>query len=304
MKILLLGAAGQLGHELARCLAPLGMLHRAARTPITGTAELAADLSDPESLTDLLDDVRPDWIVNAAAYTAVDRAEGEPELATRVNGESVGVLARWAATHDAGVLHYSTDYVFDGRGSRPYREDDPVDPVNAYGASKLAGELALGESGCRHLLFRTAWVYGNHGKNFLRSMIGHAGRRDELSIVDDQRGAPAWSRMLAQLSTIALRDVVVRGWGERSGIYHLSARGETTWYGFAAALLTGAQEAGYITRVPTLSRITTAEFPTPAKRPAYSVLDNSKFEAAFDVHVPVWEGQLEQCLQDFHRTHD
>ncbi|MEM9301572.1 MAG: dTDP-4-dehydrorhamnose reductase [Pseudomonadota bacterium] len=300
MKLLLLGANGQVGHELARTLLPLGEVTTAARHG----AMVHADLAEASSLQAALEACRPDWIINAAAYTAVDRAESEADLAHRVNGAAVGELARWANAHDAALVHFSTDYVFPGQLERPLREDDPVDPINAYGASKLAGEQAIGAAACNHLVFRTAWVYGNHGNNFLRTMLRLAASRPELGVVDDQRGAPTWSRMLAELTTQAIAAVIREGWRERSGIYHLSARNETTWHGFASRIFDRAAAAGRLDQPPLVKPVTTDAFPTPARRPSYSVLDNRRFEAAFGLHVPSWERQLDLCMQDFHRPHD
>lgn len=290
MNILLTGAGGQLGRELTRTLQPLGEVKALTR--------LQLDLSQPRTVYDILEAHAPDLVVNAAAYTAVDRAESEPELACAVNGDAVDVMARYCADKGIPLVHYSTDYVFAGSSDRPYREDDTLDPVNAYGASKLAGEEAIRRADGPHYIFRTAWVYGNHGANFLRSMLRLAQDRDRLTIVADQHGAPAWSRMLAELTAAALaRDPECR----KPGTYHLSARGQTTWHGFASALLTAAHDAGLISRLPTVAPIPTSDYPTPAKRPAYSVLDNSRFENAFGLRVPTWEQQMDLCLQDFHR---
>jgi dTDP-4-dehydrorhamnose reductase len=300
MKILLLGASGQVGHELARTLQPLGEIHVAARR---GTP-MAVDLAEPATVEAALEEVEPDWIVNAAAYTAVDGAEEERELADRINGEAVAELARYAAANDAALVHYSTDYVFPGLLVRPLREDDPIEPINAYGASKAIGERAIAAAGCNHLIFRTAWVYGNHGRNFLKTMLRLARERPELRIVDDQRGAPTWSRMLAELTAQAIATVVREGWHDRSGVYHLSARGETTWFRFATRLLEQAAADGILDHLPTLLPVTTAEFPIPARRPAYSVLDVSRFELSFALRVPSWERQLDLCMQDFHDAHE
>ena len=178
-------------------------------------------------------------------------------------------------------------------------------PINTYGASKLAGEEAIRSSGCHHLILRTAWVYGNHGRNFLRSILGHAGRRDRLAIVDDQHGAPAWSRMLAQLTAAAIQRTADRSdWAGRTGTYHLSARGQTTWCRFARRFVAAAVDRGWLARAPVIEAIATEQYPTPAARPRWSVLDNSRFESAFDLRVPHWETQLRLCLDDFHTPHD
>lgn len=296
MKILLLGANGQLGHELHRSLLPLGEVRAAARAG----HPIKLDLADLDGLARLLDREHADVIVNAAAYTAVDRAEEETALAHRINAEAVAVMARAAAAQGTALVHYSTDYVFAGDADRPYREDDPVAPINCYGASKLAGEEAIRESACAHLILRTAWVYGNRGKNFLRAILRLAGERDQLRIVADQHGAPAWSRMLAEMSAAAIHRVMLADdWRAISGTYHMSAAGQTTWHAFAQRFVTIAAERGLIDRAPLIEAITTAEFPTPARRPAWSVLDNRRFEQTFGLRVASWERQLELCMEEF-----
>ena len=289
MKILLTGSTGQLGRELTRTLQPIGNVIALSRDDM--------DLSRPQTAGSVIESHAPDMIVNAAAYTAVDRAESERDAAQAINGDSVGVMAHYCADRKIPLVHFSTDYVFSGAANAPYREDDALDPVNAYGATKLAGENAIRHSQCAHYIFRTAWVYGNHGANFLRSMLRLARERDRLTIVADQHGAPAWSRMLAELTAAAILRDPERS---RTGTYHLSASGQTTWHGFATALLKQAYDLKLIPRNPEVARITTAEFPTPAKRPAYSVLDNARFESVFGLRVPTWQEQLGLCLQDFH----
>lgn len=289
MKILLTGSTGQLGRELTRTLQPIGNVIALSRNDM--------DLSRPQTAASVIESHAPDMIVNAAAYTAVDRAESERDAAQAINGDSVGVMAHYCADRRIPLVHFSTDYVFSGAANAPYREDDALDPVNAYGATKLAGENAIRHSQCAHYIFRTAWVYGNHGANFLRSMLRLARERDRLTIVADQHGAPAWSRMLAELTAAAILRDPERS---RTGTYHLSASGQTTWHGFATALLKQAYDLKLIPRNPEVARITTAEFPTPAKRPAYSVLDNARFESVFGLRVSTWQEQLGLCLQDFH----
>ena len=289
MKILLTGSTGQLGRELTRTLQPIGNVIALSRNDM--------DLSRPQTAASVIESHAPDMIVNAASYTAVDRAESERDAAQAINGDSVGVMAHYCADRRIPLVHFSTDYVFSGAANAPYREDDALDPVNAYGATKLAGENAIRHSQCAHYIFRTAWVYGNHGANFLRSMLRLARERDRLTIVADQHGAPAWSRMLAELTAAAILRDPERS---RTGTYHLSASGQTTWHGFATALLKQAYDLKLIPRNPEVARITTAEFPTPAKRPAYSVLDNARFESVFGLRVSTWQEQLGLCLQDFH----
>ncbi len=304
MKILLLGANGQVGFELQRALAPLGELLPATRSgKLPGGADgRVADLGEAASLAHVLESSPCDVIVNAASYTAVHRAGGEPQLAQRINGAALGEIGAWAARRGALVVHYSTDYVFDGQGTRPYREDDTTGPLGVYGCSKLAGEQALRASGCDHLILRTAWVYGVRGQNFLRTMLRLARERERLTVVDDQRGAPTSSRLIAA-STAALlmrwrasADAPERA--RYNGIYHLAAAGETTWCGFARAIVERAARAGLLERVPEVAAIRTADFPTKARRPAYSVLDTSKLRERFDLRLPDWQAGLDNTLAE------
>ena len=308
MRILLLGANGQLGRTF---LDYGGLAARGELTIATRDGALAhgghgetADLSIPELLPALLDRVRPDVIVNAAAYTAVDRAEQEEALATRVNGEAVGVLGHWAAAHGALVIHYSTDYVFDGSQSQPYAVDAPTGPLGAYGRSKLAGEQALRDSGADHLTLRTAWVYAAHGHNFLRTMLCLGAERDELRVVADQHGAPTDTGLIVQ-GTLAALDRWLQSDGAHRraliGTHHLVASGSTTWHGFAEAIFAGAVGRGLIARVPRVAAITTADYPTPAERPAWSLLDNAGFQQGFDYALPDWQSGLHDVLDALSR---
>lgn len=306
MKILLLGANGQLGHTflLDGGLAARGQLVTASRDGmITGSDDChgeVADLSDPASLPAMLERIAPDVIVNAAAYTAVDRAEQEESLATRINGEAVGVIGEWAARHDALVLHYSTDYVFDGGQSTPYAIDAPTAPLGAYGRSKLAGEQALAMSGADHLTFRTAWVYAAHGKNFLRTMLRLAGERDELRVVADQHGAPTDTALIVRGTLAALDRWMQTPVAQRQplrGVHHLVAGGSTTWHGFASAIVEQARDNGLIDTSPRVMAIGSAEFPTPAQRPAWSLLDNSDFARRFGLVLPDWQAGLRHVMQ-------
>ncbi|MBN8714857.1 MAG: dTDP-4-dehydrorhamnose reductase [Xanthomonadales bacterium] len=311
MKTLLLGANGQLGRTFLQDggLAAQGALTAATRDGVLiqgGPGEIA-DLSIPESLSPLLDRVQPDVIVNAAAYTAVDRAEQEEALASRVNDEAVGVLGRWAAAHGALVVHYSTDYVFDGGQSRPYTVDAPTAPLGAYGRSKLAGEQSLQRSGADHLIFRTAWVYAAHGHNFLRTMLRLGAERDELRVVDDQHGAPTDTTLIAQGSLAALAlwrqaDPATRR--QLGGIHHLVASGATTWHGFASAIFAEAQSLGLIARAPRVLPIASADYPTPAQRPAWSLLDNRGFQRHFAFTLPDWRQRLPAVLAAVRDTMD
>ena len=328
-RILLLGANGQVGHALqfslrhaARELNPhfchLSCEHAARNDdPPEGKLILAtragrlenglpceaADLSDPDGVRAALDRVAPDLIVNAAAYTAVDRAEDEPELAMRINAQALGVIGEWAAGHDARVVHYSTDYVFDGSARKPYLEDDRPNPVSAYGRSKLAGEFALRASGARHLILRTAWVYAPRGHNFLRTMLRLAGERDRLRVVDDQVGAPTPAEVIAQATAHILPRWFNADQGDMTahsldGVYHLTTVGETNWNEFARAILQRAHRKGVLARVPEVDAIKTSEYPTRARRPAYSVLDTSLLRKTFEVELPDWQQALDAVFAD------
>ncbi|UXI67151.1 dTDP-4-dehydrorhamnose reductase [Tahibacter amnicola] len=301
MKILLLGANGQVGFELQRALAALGEVvptTRSGQLP-GGASCLRADLDQPQSLVALCDEVNPGLIVNAAAYTAVDRAEDEAEAAMRANAQAVGILGAWAVDHAIGLVHYSTDYVFDGSATRPYQINDAVGPLGVYGASKLAGEQALRASGALHLNFRTAWVYASRGANFLRTMLRLARERDRLTIVADQRGAPTPARLIAIATAVALSrwlDWDLERQRRTAGTYHLVSQGECSWHGFATAILERAAATGLIERMPEVAAITTAEFPTKARRPAYSVLDTSHLRETFGLHLPSWQEGLRDVL--------
>lgn len=303
MKILLLGAKGQLGQTFLshRGLATRGEVRAASRdgTLPSGDQGVVGDLADGASLLALLDHERPDIIVNAAAYTAVDKAETDEDAATRVNGEALAVIGKWAAGHDALVIHYSTDYVFDGDASTPYPPAASTAPQGAYGRSKLAGERALRASGARHMIFRTAWVYSPVGHNFLRTMLRLGAERDELRVVADQRGTPTSTSLIVE-GTLAALDVYLAAGtsaGDLTGTYHLTASGETTWHGFAEAIFTEASEAGLLTRRPAVHPIRTLDFPTPAKRPAYSVLDNASFVRTFGLTLPDWREALHATVR-------
>jgi dTDP-4-dehydrorhamnose reductase len=292
MKILLLGANGQVGHELARSLKPLGNIVATTRSGVlNGEACEIADFDRPDSLPSLVDRVSPDIVVNAAAYTAVDRAESEPEAAFRANAEAPGKLAKACVENDILLVHYSTDYVFDGQGTRPYREDDPTSPLGVYGASKLAGEQAIEASGCRRLIFRTAWVYGNHGANFMRTMLRLGAEREELRVVADQVGTPTPAPLIADVTA-----QVIASSPQASGVFHLTAEGQTSWHGFASAIVAGAHRRGLLARRPQVLPISTADYPTPAKRPAYSRLDTSRLRNDMAIVLPVWEHGLDRVL--------
>lgn len=293
MTVLLFGGNGQLGRELQRALAPLGTIVATTRSGALpdGSACETADFNEPASLVALLDRVRPDVVVNAAAYTAVDRAEEERDAAWRANAEAPGVIARWCAAAGVPLVHYSTDYVFDGQGTRPYREDDATAPLGVYGASKLAGEEGIRAAGGRHLIFRTAWVYAPHSANFLRTMLRVGADRDVLRVVADQIGTPTPAALIADVTAQTLQHA-----GGLSGTWHLTAAGETSWHGFAEAIFAEAVSAGKLARAPKVEAITTADYPTPAKRPAYSHLDVSKLESDFGIALPSWQDGLKQVI--------
>jgi len=286
--ILLTGKNGQVGWELQRTLQAIG------KVTAVGHAEL--DLADAAAVDRKLDETRPDIIVNAAAYTAVDKAESEPDLAHAVNAAAPSLLAQWAARNGALLIHYSTDYVFDGAKAAPYAESDPTHPLGAYGRSKLAGEAGVRAAGCDHLVFRTSWVYAARGANFLRTMLRLAAEREELRVVDDQVGAPTWARLIAEATALALRQALAeRRHGRfKSGLFHLACAGETSWHGFASAIVEGRQGL----RVQRVTPITTAEYPLPAPRPANSRLDTGAFRARFGLALPDWREGLQLCLEE------
>lgn len=279
--ILVTGANGQVGSELVPLLGSLGS--------VVATGRDALDICDAQAVAAVFRDLRPSIVVNAAAYTAVDRAESERERAFAVNALGAGVLAEAAKRAGALLVHYSTDYVFDGRSRVPYAEDAATSPLSAYGASKLEGERRIAASGVQALVFRTSWVYGLRGANFLSTIRRLAAERDELSIVDDQIGVPNWSRALARATrqVLALGSEALAG---RTGLYHLSCGGQTTWYGFAKAFL---RDAPALRVLP----IATADYPTPARRPPYGVLDTTKFRHAFGFSLPDWRAALDECLE-------
>jgi dTDP-4-dehydrorhamnose reductase len=293
MTVLVFGGNGQLGQELLRALAPLGEVVATTRSGqlADGSPCEVADFNAPDALAAVLDRVQPTLVVNAAAYTAVDRAEGERDAAWRANAEAPGVIARWCAAAGVPLVHYSTDYVFDGQGSRPYCEDDATAPLGVYGESKLAGEDAVRAAGGRHMIFRTAWVYASHSANFLRTMLRVGAERDVLRVVADQVGTPTPAALIADVTAQALQHP-----GALSGTWHLTAAGETSWHGFAEAIFAEAVAAGKLARAPTVEAITTAEYPTPAKRPAYSHLDVARIQSDFGVVLPSWQDGLKRVI--------
>ncbi len=292
MRILLLGGNGQVGHELRRSLASLGEVVVTTRSgEVDGEVCERRDLSDLDAIEPLRDRILPEVVVNATAYTAVDRAEDDAAAAFRANAEGPGRLAETCAARGITLVHYSTDYVFDGSGTRPYREDDATAPLGVYGASKLAGEEAIRASGARHMILRTAWVYGMYGNNFLRTMLRVGAERDELRVVSDQRGSPTPAWLIADVTA----QVLEKGVSE-SGVRHLVAAGETTWHGFANAIFEEAVSRHRMVRHPNVTAITTSEYPTPARRPAYSVLDTAALRGDFDVRLPDWRRALTETF--------
>jgi dTDP-4-dehydrorhamnose reductase len=293
MKILLLGATGQVGTELHKRLSALGDLRLATRSGLLADGSQCehADFDQPDSLAALVERLAPDLVVNAAAYTAVDQAEREPRIAHRINAQAPAVLADACRRGSAKLVHYSTDYVFNGRATRPYREDDPVAPLGVYGASKRAGEEAILASGARHLIIRTAWVYAAHGHNFLRTMLRLAAEREELRVVDDQIGSPTPAGLIADISARLLADDV-----DADGLVHLTTLGQTSWHGFAEAIVDGGHRRGLLDRRPRIVPISSAEFPTAAERPRYSVLDCGRLQQTFGIGLPGWHDALGDVL--------
>lgn len=297
MKILLLGSGGQVGWELQRSLAVLGELVALGHDPAHNPDQLCGDFSNLAGLAETVRRVAPDVIVNAAAYTAVDRAEAEPELARTLNALAPGVLATEAARLGAWLVHYSTDYVFDGSGRQPWREIDATGPLSVYGQTKLEGEQLI-TAHPKHLVFRTSWVYGARGGNFARTMLRLAAEREALTVIDDQFGAPTSAELLADVTAHAL--VAAMRQPELAGLYHCVASGETSWYGYARFVLAQAQALGWTLKagpaqvVPTA----TANYTTPAQRPLNSRLDTSRLQSAFGLVLPPWQVQVARMLQE------
>ena len=289
MKILLTGKTGQIGEELNNIVGDLGNL-------ITVDKE-QLDLSKPNSIEPVILDIKPDIIINSAAYTAVDKAEQEPDLAMTVNALAPGLLAKAARKVGAGLIHYSTDYVFDGCSEIPYKEEDPTNPLNVYGKTKLAGEKAIAEVGVPFLIIRTSWVYSLHGKNFLRTIKKLAEEKDIIQVVDDQIGAPTWARSVALKTHQILKQCLNKKWLETkdsnlSGIFHMTSQGETSWHGFAREVLNMSNTSQNIK----LIAIPTSDYPAPAVRPPNSLLNNEKIQKVFGIDMPHWEDALKDCM--------
>lgn len=295
MKVLLFGKNGQVGWELQRALAPIADLVAVDRED---TGVLCGDLTDVDRVLATVQRVRPDAIVNAAAHTAVDKAESEPDLARAINAGGPAVLARAAAECRAWLVHYSTDYVFNGSGSKPWTEDDVTGPLNVYGQTKLEGEQLIRSSGCRHLILRTSWVYASRGHNFARTMLRLAAERDHLTVIDDQHGAPTGADLLADVTAHALLAAIHRP--ALSGTYHVTATGETTWYGYARHVIETARAAGQPIRLApdAIRQVASTAFKTAAARPMNSRLDTSKFREAFDLTLPRWNLGVDRMLTE------
>jgi dTDP-4-dehydrorhamnose reductase len=293
MRLLVTGAEGQVGWELNRSLMPLG--------DVVALDRRRCDLSQPELLPKLIGSIKPDVVVNAGAYTAVDKAEQEEKLATTVNGTAAGAIAEEARKAGILLVHYSTDYVFDGAKETPYTEDDAPHPINAYGRSKLAGETALRQVGGDYVILRTSWVYAGRKQNFVRTILRLAAEREELRIVDDQIGAPTWARNIADATALIVRAASqerVQG-GFASGIFNLTASGATSWYGFAQAILEDAQRHGLLSaqRLPRLKPISSKEYPVPAARPKNSRLALEQLGQRFAIALPDWKQALSLCIE-------
>ena len=294
-RILVFGCNGQVGHELTRALSGLGR--------VTALDRSRADLSQPESLRDIVRHHEPDIIVNAAAYTAVDRAESEPELAHAVNATAPGVLAEEAQASGACLVHYSTDYVFDGKKNSPYREEDPTSPLSVYGRSKLAGELAVAGACERHVIFRTSWVFGVHGSNFLKTILRVAADRDSLQVVADQFGAPTSAGLIAKLTCKFLKQILpAREKDARWGLYHLAAAGEASWHAYARHVIARGHQIGIPLKAApdSVAPISTTSYPVAAPRPANSRLDTSKLRSALAVDLPDWRGDVDEVIQELY----
>ncbi|MFZ2524702.1 MAG: dTDP-4-dehydrorhamnose reductase [Candidatus Ferrigenium altingense] len=294
MKILLFGKNGQVGWELQRSLAPLGELIALD----ADSREMCGDFTDLEGLIRTIRAVAPDVIVNAAAHTAVDKAESEPELVRTINALAPAALAQEAKRSNAWLIHYSTDYVFDGSGEQPWRETDNTAPLSVYGATKLEGELLIRQAACRHLIFRTSWVYGARGGNFAKTMLRLAQERDRLTVINDQIGAPTGADLLADVTAHAIRAAWQRP--ELSGLYHLVAAGETSWHGYASFVLDYARRAGLALKVApdAVQPVPSSAFPLPARRPLNSRMNTTKLQSAFGLALPVWQNGVARMLTE------
>lgn len=294
MHILLLGKNGQVGWELQRALAPLGTVTALGRH----STEYCGDLARPDELANTIRTLKPDVIVNAAAYTAVDKAESEFMLARQINADTLAIIANEAEKLGAWLVHYSTDYVFNGEGDTPWREDDISAPLNVYGATKLAGENFIAQNCPQHLIFRTSWVYGARGKNFAKTMLRLAKERAELGVINDQIGAPTGADLIADCTAHAIRTVVQQQSVSLAGIYHLAASGATSWFDYAELVFAHAKAQGVELKLTTLNAIATVDYPTPAQRPLNSRLNTQKLTTAFGLTLPTWQQGVTRMLTE------
>jgi dTDP-4-dehydrorhamnose reductase len=298
MKILLLGKNGQVGWELQRSLAPLGELLALDRHSTDFCGDFCGDLNQPERLAQTVRDWRPDVIVNAAAHTAVDKAESEPDLARCLNATAPAALAQAAADIGAWLVHYSTDYVFNGQGEQAWQESDATGPLSVYGQTKLEGEQHIVASGCKHLIFRTSWVYAARGGNFAKTMLRLAAERERLTVIDDQHGAPTGADLIADITAHAIRSVLHQP--ALGGLYHLAAAGQTSWHGYASHVITQARQTRpeLLLKVTDIAPVPTTSFPTPAQRPLNSRLDTRKLQQDFGLVLPAWQLGVNRMLAE------
>ena len=296
MKILLTGADGQVGYELWRTLQHIGEVIPTTRLgkEIEGMPTIAMDLCNTEDIENKINTIQPDLICNAAAYTAVDNAESDKETAYKINAVAPEIFAKYAVITDTRLVHFSTDYVFSGQNTQPWKEDDECNPLGVYGETKLQGEQAIIDSGCQFMIFRTAWVFSYRGHNFVHSMINLAKQRDVLHIVDDQIGSPTSAESIATAVAMALLNPV-------DGIYHITSSGKTSWHRFARRIIADAFELGLLDQQPSINAIPSSQYPTPAQRPSYSVLDCNKLFETFNIKMPNWQTSLQLCMQKIRR---
>lgn len=292
MKILVTGKNGQVGHELMRSLAPLGQ--------VVGVDVKECDLAQSAAIDALLERVRPDIIINPAAYTEVDKAESEPTIAHAVNVQAPKLLARYASRHNIPIIHFSTDYVFDGKKDEPYNEDDEANPSSVYGKTKWLGEEAIRKLAAKHIIIRTSWVFGSHGVNFLKTMLKLASERDKLSVVSDQFGAPTSARLLADAVAQIVTELGEPGSYRKYGTYNIAARGETSWHGYAQVVVEKAVKLGMNVKInpKDIKPISSKEYPMPAPRPANSRLDTTKVSTVFSVSLHKWQDEVEKVIQE------
>jgi len=296
MKILLTGANGQIGYELWRTLQYMGEVIPTTRkgVNVNGLPTIALNLTDSEDIEKKLNAIQPDLVCNAAAYTAVDKAESNQDLAHKINADAPAIFAKYAVISDTRLVHYSTDYVFSGETSMPWKENDNCNPQGVYAQTKLIGEQAIIDSGCQHMIFRTAWVYSQRGQNFMNTMLKLAQNQNQINVVDDQIGSPTWASSIAIVTALTLKNPV-------DGLYHLTASGKTSWSGFARRIFAQADKLNLINTAPIINGISTSQYPTPAIRPSNSVLDCSKLSQTFDIKMPNWQATLQLCMQNMRK---